>query len=471
MSDWQLTVGLEIHVELKTKTKMFCGCKNDPFNSPANTNVCPVCYGLPGALPLLNKEAIRLTVALGQALNGKIASQTFWARKNYFYPDLPKGYQISQSTSPLVENASIEIDGINHRIQRIHLEEDAGKNIHQADQSSSLIDFNRAGVPLMEMVTEPDFHTAESAKRFCQEIQRVVRALEISDADMEKGQMRCEANISISKQQMAISYQQSAKTESSAESRKLKAVPLGTKVEVKNINSFRVVEKAIEYEFERQVETLERGEKVVHETRTWDAIGNKTVAMRSKETSADYRYFPEPDLPIVAIEVETQKSHVLPEDRRQALEAAGVPVKIAQALVDKQLDSRMLIINDRSPELAKEVTHLMLDSSIFADLSANDQIELIEAKKKNGWTKDTLLAVIKEVAGGQTVDKIIVNYSKTFDLGPIIVSVLADNNPAVEDYRSGKANALHFLVGQVMAKTEGKANIQAVRQALEEKLT
>lgn len=442
---YQLTVGLEIHVELKTKTKMFCGCANDPFSSKPNINVCPVCYGLPGALPLLNKEAVRLTVELGQALNGKIAPTTFWARKNYFYPDLPKGYQISQSTSPLVEQAQIEIDGVKHGIQRIHLEEDAGKSVHPSGSSSSLVNYNRTGVPLMEMVTEPDFHSAEDAKRFCQEIQRIVRALGISDADMEKGQMRCEANISVS-----------------ATSK------LGEKVEVKNINSFRAVEKAITYEYDRQTELLGSAKSVTHETRTWDSIGNKTTSMRSKETSADYRYFPEPDLPMVSIEVGTVKSKQLPEDRRRALEEVGAPSAIAQSLVDKQLDQQVLIINNRNPELAKEATHLMLESTAFAAMSTDDQIRLLEAKKKGGWTKVTLSAVMGEIANGKKAEDAIASYSEAFVLEPIIVEVIAANQPAVNDYVAGKENALHFLVGQVMAKTKGKANINEVRTELQE---
>ncbi|MDO8650529.1 MAG: Asp-tRNA(Asn)/Glu-tRNA(Gln) amidotransferase subunit GatB [Candidatus Berkelbacteria bacterium] len=442
---YQLTVGLEVHVELKTKTKMFCGCANDPFNSKPNINVCPVCYGLPGALPLLNKEAVRLTVELGQALDGKIAPTTFWARKNYFYPDLPKGYQISQSTSPLVEHARIEIDGVKHQIQRIHLEEDAGKSIHPTGSSGSLVNYNRAGVPLMEMVTEPDFHSAEDAKRFCQEIQRIVRALGISDADMEKGQMRCEANISVSK-----------------------TAKLGEKVEVKNINSFRAVEKAITYEYERQTEALDKGESVIHETRTWDSTTNKTVSMRSKETSADYRYFPEPDLPVVAIEVGAVKSRQLPEDRRRALEEVGAPAAIAQSLVDKQLDDKVLVINNRVPEIAKEAAHLLLESTAFASLEPDDQIKLLTAKKSSGWTKDTLTAVMKEIGEGKSTEEAISNYSEKLVLEPIIVEVITANQTAVNDYKSGKENALHFLVGQVMAKTKGKANINEVRTELQE---
>ena len=463
MPDWHLTVGLEVHVELKTKTKMFCGCKNDPFNAAPNIHVCPVCYGLPGALPQLNKEAIRLTAELGQALDGQIAKNTFWARKNYFYPDLPKGYQISQSTAPIVEYASIEIDGVKHNIQRIHLEEDAGKSVHQAAQTASAVNFNRAGVPLMEMVTEPDFHTAEDAKRFCQEIQRIVRALGISDADMEKGQMRCEANISIA----PSNWQLATSKETEGQKPEARSQRLGTKVEVKNINSFRAVEKAILYEYERQVERLEKGENIIHETRTWDSVANKTVPMRSKETSADYRYFPEPDLPVVAISQQPPAvSRELPDERRKKLEAVGVPAAIAQTLVDKQLDQQVLIINGRQPELAKEAAHLLLESTAFVALSVDDQIKLLEAKKTNGWAKVTLSAVIEEIASGKVIKDVIANYSQTLDLDSIISGVITASPSAVKDYRDGKENAFHFLVGQVMAKTKGKANINEVRTQL-----
>lgn len=442
---YRLTVGLEVHVELKTKTKMFCGCLNDPFNAGPNSNVCPVCYGLPGALPLLNSEAIRLTVTLGQALNGQIAKSTFWARKNYFYPDLPKGYQISQSSAPIVEKATLVIDGVKHKIQRIHLEEDAGKSVHQAGLPWSLVNYNRAGVPLMEMVTEPDFHSAAEAKRFCQEIQRIVRTLGISDADMEKGQMRCEANISVSK-----------------------TAKLGEKVEVKNINSFRGVERAISYEYERQSGLLGRGEPVAHETRTWDTAANKTTAMRAKETSADYRYFPEPDLPIAAIETEAVKSKQLPEDRRLALERISIPSPIAQALVDKRFDERVLVLNDRKPYLTKEAAHLMLESTTFATLSAADQVAVLDMKKKSGWTKSTLAEVIGQISSGQSAEAVIAAYSETLLLAPIITEVIAANQSAVSDYRAGKENAFHFLLGQVMARTKGKANIGKARTALQE---
>lgn len=453
MSQYELSVGLEVHVELKTKTKMFCGCKNDPFGSAPNTNVCPVCFGLPGALPQLNQRAIEMTVELGQALGGQIATETFWARKNYFYPDLPKGYQVSQSTAPIVANATLEINGVEHQIERVHLEEDAGKLVHQGNKPYSLVNYNRAGVPLMELVTEPDFHSAESAKGFCQELQRVMRSLDVSDADMEKGQMRCEANISVRQKS------------------EVKSQKLGTKVEVKNINSFRAVEKAIEYEFKRQTELLEDGKKISQDTRTWNNVSGETAVMRSKDTSADYRYFPEPDLPLVLIPVSTAKAHQLPDERRQAIEELGAPATIAKALVDKNLDARMLEIDGKSPKLAKEAAHLMLESPAFAGLEIDDQIKLIEAKQANGWTKETLFTVTNNLGQSGTIDALIVAHSTELDLTPVIATIIAAHSSAVADYKSGKENALNFLVGQVMAKAQGKANINSVRDELKQALS
>lgn len=451
MSDWKLTVGMEIHVELETKTKMFCGCPNDPFGSEPNTNVCPVCYGLPGALPLLNKKAIELVVKFGQAINAEIPAETFWARKNYFYPDLPKGYQISQMALPLVQGGKISIDGTDYHLNHAHLEEDAGKLMHAADKSHSLVNYNRAGVPLLEIVTEPDFHTAEAAKRFCQELQRIMRSLQISTADMEKGQLRCEANISVSRGEM-----------------------LGTKVEVKNINSFRAVEKAIQFEFDRQTKALEGGEKIVGETRGWNDVQNKTVSMRSKETNADYRYFPEPDLPRVKVEVGESSNHQLPDDRRKAIETLGAPSAIATALVDKDLDQKMLDLDKKAPKLAKEAAHLMLELPQFAALEIDDQIKLLEAKQKNGWTKTFVEDLLKRIVPGQTVAETIAfrqGAGDELNLSPIIDEVINANADAVANYKAGKVAVFHFLVGQVMAVTKGRANIQLVRDELKKALS
>jgi len=268
------TIGLEIHVELKTESKMFCSCKNNPDEKEPNVNVCPVCLGHPGVLPVPNEEAIKKVIKVGLALNCQIASFTRFDRKNYFYPDLPKNYQITQFDFPLCKNGFLEIGEKKIRIKRIHLEEDTGRSIHLEEEGFSLIDFNRAGVPLMELVTEPDMHSAKEAKEFARELQLILRYLDVAEANMEKGQMRVEANISVSKGR-----------------------ELGTKVEVKNLNSFKAVERAIDYEIERQIYLLESGREVSQQTVGWDSKSGKTFIQREKEESHDYRYFPEPDIP------------------------------------------------------------------------------------------------------------------------------------------------------------------------------
>src|SRR3989344_2037104 len=274
MKIYQPTIGLEIHVELKTKSKMFCSCFNDPDEKQPNINVCPICMGHPGTLPVINEEAVKKVIKTGLALNSSIPENSKFDRKNYFYPDLPKGYQISQYDEPLCKGGFLTVDGRKIDITRVHLEEDTGKLIHPAGTEYSLVDFNRAGIPLMELVTEPDITSAKEAKRFAEELRLILRYLGVSDADMEKGEMRVEANISL------------------GDGKKL-----GTKVEIKNLNSFRSVEYGINYEIERQGKILKAGKKIVQETRGWDAAKEVTVTQRIKEAAHDYRYFPEPDLP------------------------------------------------------------------------------------------------------------------------------------------------------------------------------
>ena len=280
------TIGLEIHVELKTKTKMFCASRNDPDEKRPNVNICPICMGHPGTLPVINQEAVRYTLMCGKAINGKLAEHSQFDRKNYFYPDLPKGYQISQYKFPLVEGG--ELNGVN--ITRIHLEEDAGRLIHAKDETSSLVDFNRAGVPLMELVTEPDIFSGEQARKFAEELQLILRYLDISDADMEKGQMRVEVNISLSEFDRGNFVPLRTDEEGNSTGTKILSAEfsglsakLGTKVEIKNLNSFRSVERSVNYEIERQTALLEAGEKVKHETRGWDEGTQKTFSQREKK--------------------------------------------------------------------------------------------------------------------------------------------------------------------------------------------
>ncbi|MBU1159660.1 Asp-tRNA(Asn)/Glu-tRNA(Gln) amidotransferase subunit GatB, partial [Patescibacteria group bacterium] len=296
------TIGLEIHVELKTQTKMFCNSLNNPDEKRPNVNVCPICMAHPGTLPVINKEAVKKVLIVGKALNGKLADYSCFDRKNYFYPDLPKGYQISQFKHPLVKGG--KLNGI--KITRIHLEEDTGKLIHTKE--GSLVDFNRAGVPLMELVTEPDIKSGEEAGKFAEELQLILRYLDVSDADMEKGEMRVEANISLQT------------TYDVGKANDIVSRLLGTKVEIKNLNSFRAVERAINYEIERQSELLNEGKKIVHETRGWNENKEITFSQREKEKSHDYRYFPEPDLPYLQISnLKSQISNLpeLPNEKRE----------------------------------------------------------------------------------------------------------------------------------------------------------
>ncbi len=447
---WKLTVGMEIHVELETKTKMFCSCKNDPFHSEPNTNVCPVCYGLPGALPLANKEAIAMVVRFGQVINAEIPTETFWARKNYFYPDLPKGYQISQSALPLVQGGVITIDGEQYHLDHAHLEEDAGKLTHSSDKTHSLVDYNRAGVPLLEIVTKPEFHSAEAAKKFCQELQRIMRSLKISSADMEKGYMRCEANISVSKTD-----------------------EFGTKVEVKNINSFRSVERAINYEFERQTKALDAGESLVQETRTWNDQTGETVSMRTKETSADYRYFPEPDLPRVSIELAEQSNHLLPEQQRGELTAIGLSKDMIQAVLDKGGYKLVTDLAAKNHELAIDAAKLLLAFPEFGDRELEYQELLVTKKKELGLANDVIKTLIAESRDSNELRQQLGAIEKEvgdIDLNLISHEVIVSFPGQVQEYKSGKEAVLNFLVGQAMAKTKGRANIQQVRQALLEEL-
>ena len=357
-----MTVGMEIHAELLTKTKMFCASKNDSDEKHPNINICPVCMGHPGTLPVINDEAVRLVHRVGLALDGEIQKFSRFDRKNYFYPDLPKGYQISQYKYPLVLGGVL--NGV--RITRVHLEEDARKLMHDSGGKFSLVDFNRAGVPLMELVTEPDIKSAKEAKKFAEELQLTLQYLGASEANMEKGEMRCEANISVSKTN-----------------------EMGTKVEVKNLNSFRAVERAIEYEVKRQIELLENGKKVVQETRGWDENKEETFSQRSKESAHDYRYFPEPDLP--PIEFSDEYIEIL----RATI--PELPVEKRKRLTDEyKLDAKAveILIKDRAlaafwEKVASELKEWLSDEI--------DNKKFLEATKVavNYFTSD-LLGFIKE---------------------------------------------------------------------------
>lgn len=418
-------IGLEIHVELKTKSKMFCSCKADYFGDKPNTNTCPTCLGLPGALPVPNEQAIKWCVMLGLALNCEIQKFSKFDRKNYFYPDLPKGYQISQYDRPFCVNGKLG----KFRILRVHMEEDTGKLIHEGN--STLIDFNRSGVPLVEIVTEPDFETPEEVKSFLKKLQQIVRYLEISDADMEKGQMRLEPNISI----------------------------VGTKkeykVEVKNINSFSFVEKAINFELKRQQELIDKGETPLQETRGWDEKHNKTVSQRIKEEASDYRYFPEPDIPPI-----TWKDSQISEIKTSLPELPDE--KIMRFIKEYKLSEYQSEILTREKELAdyfEDTVKIGRKENIDANQIANfiinkkaDLINVLPAKLIQNIKSATVKVTVSDKELEKTIDE-----------------VIKANEKAVSDYKNGKEQAIMFLIGQVLRKTPG-IDTNVVRNRIKNKL-
>ncbi len=464
------TIGLEIHAELKTATKMFCRCKNDSNEKQPNINICPICLGHPGTLPVINKKAVEAVIKTGLALQGKVANYSQFDRKNYFYPDLPKGYQISQYGHPLVKGGVLK--GI--RITRIHIEEDTGKLGHAVKDSSlgkfSLVDFNRAGVPLMELVTEPDIKTAGEAVMFASELQLILRYLEVSNADMEKGEMRIEANISLSA-----------------------TGERGTKVEVKNINSFKAVFNAIEYEIKRQEELLREGKKIIQETRGWDDIKKITVSQRIKEESHDYRYFPEPDLPpldLKKMDLEEIKRELpeLPEAKRKrfvaefslSLEQAGILAQ-DKASADyfesaaSELKAQSPITNYQSlfNYFVTDLRGLMNERGInFQNLKISPEhlahlIALIENKiLSSRLAKNILLKMFETGEDPETIMNTegLMKISGASELQEIVKKVIEENSSAVSDYRKGKIASLQFLIGQAMARTRGQANPDILRE-------
>lgn len=466
MKDYTATIGLEIHAELKTSSKMFCSCKNDPDEEKPNKNVCPVCMGHPGTLPVLNKEAIKHVLKIGYAIDGQIADFTEWDRKNYFYPDIPKGYQISQYKYPLISGGKLA--GI--ELTRIHLEEDTAQSTHDIHEKS-LVNFNRSSVPLMELVTEPVIHDAETAVRFAKELQLLLRYLNVGEANLEKGEMRVEANISVSK----------TKT-------------FGTKTEVKNLNSFKAVEKAIAYEIERQIDILESGEKVVQETRGWDDSTQSTYSQRLKESSHDYRYFPEPDLPKLKISEikEFSRENIMkdiPElpwvKRERYIKDFGMTEKEVSIFIDspevaqyfeivikgKEKDTKIVklsinyILSDYLGLLKKENKGI----STINPVNFTKLIKLInDGKLSSRGAKDTLLIMLKEDGDPETIaDKNgLIQKSDEGEIKKIVLDIVAKNPTVVEDYKKGKEVALQFLVGQGMKATKGSANPELLKKLL-----
>ena len=488
MAKYIATIGMEVHVELKTKSKMFCDSKNGlGLEREPNVNICPVCTGQPGTLPVPNVQAIEFVQMAGLALGCELRLESKFDRKNYFYPDLPKGYQISQYDQPFCENGKLKINGKEIGITRIHLEEDTGKLVHPKGVDYTLVDFNRAGVPLMELVTEPDIETGEEARLFCQKLQQICRYLEISDADMEKGMMRCEANVSL--------YREGEDKLS------------GTKVEVKNINSFKFVEKAIAYEIERQTEVLEKGEKVAQETRGWDANRGETVSQRVKESAHDYRYFPEPDIPPMKFTSEYveglkkklpelpnakatrfEKEYGLPMDDILVITATRDLAEYFENVVSELLEkieagevkaekakALKLAANYVITELRKHLSehgHGVADLKITPENYA-ELIGIVADGKINSTAAQTVLLEMYKTGGdpSQIIEEKNLAQMDGEAMEKIVDKVLSDNEASVNDYKAGKDNALKFLMGQVMKETGGKANPSAAMESIKKKIT
>jgi len=475
------TIGLEIHVELKTKSKMFCSCFNDASERQPNANICPICLGHPGTLPVINEEALKKVIKTGLALNSSIPEHSKFDRKNYFYPDLPKGYQISQYDEPLCRGGFLTVDGRKIDITRVHLEEDTGKLIHPAGTEYSLVDFNRAGIPLMELVTEPDITSAKEAKRFAEELRLILRYLGVSDADMEKGEMRVEANISL------------------GDGKKL-----GTKVEIKNLNSFRSVEYGINYEIERQEKVLKADKKVIQETRGWDAAKEVTVTQRIKEAAHDYRYFPEPDLPPLQFtpeEVKKIKAKIpeLPQSRRERLKREYV---LGEQEIEIFVQNKGLgeyfekVVSEFSPRLLREeilkliklaANYLISDlQSLLSGRSVTDKdfkitpenfAEFIDLIAQGTISSKIAKAVLQEIfiTGGDPSniikEKGLTQITGAKEIEAAVQTVIAQNHQAVADFKKGKGNALQFLIGKVMLETRGKASPEVTGDLLKKLLS
>jgi aspartyl-tRNA(Asn)/glutamyl-tRNA(Gln) amidotransferase subunit B len=482
MPKYEAIIGMEVHAQLLTRSKMFCGCDAEVFGAEPNSHVCPVCLGMPGVLPVINRRAVEQVVMVGLAFHCQIAETAVFSRKNYFYPDLPKAYQISMYDFPLCQQGWIEIEDLDRPagavkrigIRRVHLEEETAKLSHHGVHS--LVDFNRAGLPLMEIVTEPDIHTPEEARQYLIKLRTTLRYLGVSTADMEKGAMRCEPNVSL---------------------RVAGSEELGTKVEVKNLNSFRSVKQALDYEIERQARVLEAGGQVRQVTMGWDERHGRTVEQRSKETSEDYRYFPEPDLPPLCISRGwvAEIAAALPElpDAKRARFAAEYDLPPADAAVladDRDVAAyfEAAVAAGQVEGVAPKLVSNWLTGDLFRLLKAEnieiDQtrvtpaalVELVALVEKGTITSNSGKAVLAEMfATGRSASDIVkerglAQVSDQDALAQIVTEILAANPEQVERFREGKETLLQWFVGQVMRATRGKANPQLVGDLLREKL-
>ena len=477
--DYEIVIGLEVHTELKTHSKIFCGCSTK-FGSPQNTNVCPVCLGLPGVLPVINEKVVEFAIKVGLALNCEILLFSKFDRKNYYYPDLPKNFQTSQYDLPIAINGhlDIEVNGVTKRIgvTRVHMEEDAGKLVHSGStidsSDSALVDYNRTGVPLLEIVSEPDMSSAEEARAYLEKVKAILEYLDVSDCKMEEGSLRCDANVSL---------------------RPRGTTTLGTKAEMKNLNSFRSVQRGIEYEAARQEEILEDGGRVIQETRTWDENKGISLSMRSKEQANDYRYLPEPDLVPIMVEpakIEEIRGSLpeLPDARKQRLmEAYGFSeydasvITASKAMAD-YLDESVkcnadakLVANWLMGEVSKHLNNESI--TILACPVAPKQLaELIALIEKGTISNKIAKSVFEEMWSSRkdaeviVKEKGLVQISDSSEIIGIVDAVIAANPQSVADFNAGKEKAIGFLVGQTMKQSKGRANPDMVNNLLRERL-
>lgn len=472
--EWEIVMGLEVHTELATKTKIFCGCSTE-FGGEPNTHVCEICSGMPGTLPLLNKRVVEFAIRTGVATNCTITQNNKFDRKNYFYPDLPKAYQISQLYLPICRNGYIEVnttDGEKKKIgiHEIHMEEDAGKLIHDEFEDCTLVDYNRCGVPLLEIVSEPDFRSAEEVIDYLSKLRAILQYTGVSDCKMQEGSLRADVNLSVRPKGQA---------------------EFGTRTEMKNLNSFHAIERAIAYEAQRQIELIEDGEKVVQETRRWDDNKGYSYAMRSKEDAQDYKYFPEPDLPPIEIsdeQIEEIKSTMpeLPEEKRERyLNELGLPeydtgiitgdialVKFFESTLEK-CDSPKDVAN----WIMGEVMKLLNDSATLTEnnpLKPEALAAVINMVKSNKINRGTGKKVLEKVfTDGVDPEKYVEenNLAQVTDLSalrPIIEQVIAENEKSVSEYKAGKTQAMGYIMGQAMRALKGKAPAQEVQKILKE---
>jgi len=486
-TQYEAVIGLETHCQLKTDTKIFCNCPTT-FGGTPNTQVCPVCMGMPGVLPVLNQKVLEYAVKAGMALNCEIAPYSKFDRKQYFYPDLPKDYQISQYDLPIAEHGWLEIELVDKEsgtatrkrigITRMHMEEDAGKLVHGgsdrlAGSTHSLVDFNRTGVPLLEIVSEPDIRSGQEAAEYAQELRRILRYLGVSDGNMQEGSLRCDVNVSV---------------------RPVGQKEFGTKVEIKNMNSFNAIQKAIEYEIERQIAAIESGEPIVQETRLWEEGSQRTISMRTKEGSSDYRYFPEPDLgPIeVSLEQQQQWRNELPElphqKRKRYEQELGLSAYDARVLTDDRARAEYFEATVAAGAPAKQAANwIMGDIGAYLNANANltihdlaltpaDLAELIGLIESNTISTTAAKTVLPKLLaeGGSPTKRVdaegLIQISDTSVLEAAIAEVLAAHPKELEQYRNGKTKMLGFFVGQVMKKTSGRADPKLTNQLLAQRL-